>query len=65
MGSEDRTKPGNALGIADDKFYSLGKDEKCSRIYWLCRNVEGDFSIHEVTWNRNDDLEENAEDQKR
>jgi len=63
LGSEDRTKPGNALGTADDKFYSLGKDgEIVLEFTGYVENVEGnDFSIHEVTWNRNDDLEENAE----
>ena len=63
LGSEDRTKPGNALGTADDKFYSLGKDGKIILEFTgYVENVAGnDFSIHEVTWNRNDDLEEKAE----
>ena len=41
----------------------MGKDgEIVLEFTGYVENVAGnDFSIHEVTWNRNDDLEENAE----
>ena len=63
LGSEDRTKPGNGLGTADDKFYSLGKDGEIELEFTgFVENVAGnDFSIHEVTWNRDSDKEEKAE----
>lgn len=61
--AEDRTNPGNALGVADEKFYSLGEGGKIVLAFTgYVENVAGnDFSIHEITWGRESYVEERAE----